>query len=141
MNTQKENSVQFSNGTDLKIPIQLFTKIVDLIIEHEKLDSDSFVSLKLCSDDSIKKLNKKYLGRDEFTDVISFKADIPNIPLLGDIIIDSNVAASQKEDRSLNSELQILFLHGLLHLLDYDHLEKDDAIIMRSKEKKYLKLI
>ena len=64
--------------------------------------------------------------------------DSPVSPLdLGDIIIDTTIADEQKENRTLILELQELFLHGLLHLLGYDHLSAAQDAIMKEKEEIY----
>ena len=137
MNTRKIEPILLDNQTDLIINSSVFTAVLDILREEEKISKDSFLVLKLSNDGSIRDLNKKYLGQDTLTDVISFQADMPGIPLLGDIIIDINVADGQKENRTLEEELQILFLHGLLHLLGYDHLGIEQNKEMKKKEKKY----
>jgi len=95
----------------------------------------------LTNDGSIRDYNRRFLGNDALTDVISFRSDIDFIPFLGDIIIDTDVADEQKGKKSLKDELQILFLHGLLHLLGYDHLSAGDEVIMKNKEREYLSKI
>ncbi|MCF7859065.1 MAG: rRNA maturation RNase YbeY [Candidatus Cloacimonetes bacterium] len=139
MNIRKTKSILFNNNTQEKVRIDHFLRIFEIVIHGESLHPDSFVNLTLSEDGSIKKLNKKYLARDEITDVISFTADIPGVNFLGDIIIDTYVARQQKESRTLIEELQILFLHGLLHCLDYDHLSVEGKKLMCYKEDMYLK--
>ncbi|MDP8201375.1 MAG: rRNA maturation RNase YbeY [Candidatus Tenebribacter burtonii] len=141
MNIPKIKSVVLSNKTAEIIEKEIFEELFLIVLNNESRPPDSFVNLELTNDGSIKQLNKKYLGRDEITDVLSFIADIPGINLIGDIIIDTNVAKSQKEDRMISEELQILFLHGLLHCLGYDHLSIKEKKIMDAKEKKYINLL
>ena len=131
------NRIYLENQTSLDLPVEIFEIVLNTVIQQENLNSESFVNLLLTDDGSIRSFNKKYLGRDELTDVISFEADMPGIPLLGDIIIDTAVADEQKENRTLILELQELFLHGLLHLLGYDHLSAVQEVIMKDKEIKY----
>jgi probable rRNA maturation factor len=121
----------------MKINNELFESVFRIVKESEPLSENSHLSLILSNDGSIKKYNKQYLGRNELTDVISFQADIPGTGFLGDIIIDTNVADKQKDDRTLEEELQIIFLHGLLHLCGYDHLAANQEKIMKNKEKLY----
>jgi len=135
------NKVLLENQTNLELSQEAFELVLQIVIESEALDSESFVNLLLTNDGSIQMFNKKYLGRDELTDVISFEADMPGVPLLGDIIIDTSVADKQKANRTLIEELQELFLHGLLHLLGYDHLSAAQEAIMSKKEKKYSLLL
>jgi probable rRNA maturation factor len=137
LNIRKTEPVLLDNQTDLVINSSVFTVVLDILREEEKISKDAFLFLQLSNDGSIRELNKKYLGRDALTDVISFQADMPGILLLGDIIIDINVADGQKENRTLEEELQVLFLHGLLHLLGYDHLGVEQSKEMKNKEKKY----
>ena len=138
MNTRNK-AVFVDNQTAVQVDDDLFESIFENVRYGEKLHPDSHVNLLLSSDGLIKKYNRQYLGRDELTDVLSFTAEIPGIPLLGDIIIDVTVAEQQKENRTLDIELQILFLHGLLHLLGYDHLAAKQEKIMQAKETEYLK--
>ncbi|MDP8269475.1 MAG: rRNA maturation RNase YbeY [Candidatus Tenebribacter davisii] len=141
MNIPKFRSIYLNNKTANNLGAEAFEELFLLVISGESRPPDSFINLELTEDGSIQQLNKKYLGRDEVTDVLSFTADIPGVNLIGDIIIDTKVADRQKEDRSLKEEVQILFLHGLLHCLGYDHLAASDKKIMNAKEKKYFKLL
>ena len=137
MNTRKIEPVLLDNQTDILINSSVFTAVLDILRKEENISKDAFLVLKLSDNGSIRDLNKKYLGRNALTDVISFQADMPGIPFLGDIIIDINVADEQKENRTLEEELQILFLHGVLHLLGYDHLGVEQSKEMKKNEKKY----
>ena len=139
MNTLNNRFVIIENKTDKEIGDYLFEDILKLIKEDENLHSDCFVNLLISDDDTIQKYNKRFLGRDEKTDVMSFTANIPHIHLLGDIIIDTEVADKQKENSSLEEELRILFLHGVLHLIGYDHLAESQKNIMKTQENKYRK--
>lgn len=141
MNTRKLNSIFFENETSIKIDELSFFRVWEIIVEKENLQKDAFVNVLITGDETIKTYNKKYLGRDEVTDVISFSAEIPQISFLGDIIIDIELAEKQKDTESLNTELQRLFLHGLLHLLGYDHLSAAQEKVMKLKEREYWKLI
>jgi len=92
------------------------------------------VCVALVSDARMRALNRQFRGKDEVTDVLSFPAD-PSTPLragtrgfLGDIVMASGVAKKQAKaaGHSLNTEIRVLALHGLLHLLGYDH-DADDG--------------
>lgn len=141
MNIPKIKPVILTNRTEDKIETDIFEELFFIVMHGESRPPDSFINLELTNDGSIKQLNKKYLGRDEITDVLSFTADVPGVNLIGDIIIDTNAAKEQKENRTLAEELQILFLHGLLHCLGYDHLAASDKNIMEAKEKEYMNLL
>ncbi|XP_066321548.1 endoribonuclease YBEY, chloroplastic-like isoform X2 [Miscanthus floridulus] len=85
------------------------------------------VSLLLCDGDFIRKLNKEWRDEDHATDVLSMSQHIPelDIPILqlGDIVISVETARRQAEERghTLLDEIRILMVHGLLHLLGFDH--------------------
>lgn len=89
------------------------------------------VALALVSDRRIRTLNRVYRGKDAVTDVLSFPAGEDG-PFLGDVVIASGVAARQAAGAGhpLRTELRVLALHGLLHLLGYDH-ETDDGEMAR----------
>jgi probable rRNA maturation factor len=93
------------------------------------------VSITLVGARMIQKLNCEYRGKDKVTDVLSFPMD--NSPLLGDIFICVQRAREQAREigHSLERELQYLTVHGLYHLLGYDHEQPKQAQQMRAKEK------
>ena len=93
------------------------------------------VSVALVSDARVRALNRRYRGHNVATDVLSFPSNpesrIPN-PVLGDIVIARGVARRQARDagHSELTEWRVLALHGLLHLLGYDH-ERDGGRMRR----------
>ncbi len=92
------------------------------------------VSLAIVSDARVRTLNRTYLGLDYATDVLSFPTDTGSYPLsfLGDIVIARGVARRQARaaGHAEREELRMLALHGLLHLLGYDH-ERDGGAMAR----------
>jgi probable rRNA maturation factor len=84
------------------------------------------VTVALVSDARMRTLNRSYRNKDYATDVLSFPAE--GSEYLGDIVIASGVAQRQADDagHSVSTELKVLALHGLLHLLGYDH-ETDEG--------------
>jgi probable rRNA maturation factor len=105
------------------------------------------VTIALVSDGRMRALNRSFRGKDYATDVLSFPAQSrgPNggttpgvgsradvAPYLGDIVIATGVATRQADEagHALGTELRVLALHGLLHLLGYDH-ESDDGRMAR----------
>ncbi len=100
------------------------------------------VSVAIASDALVRRLNRDFRGIDATTDVLSFPAQHdPHVPepglppqhrLLGDIVIAAGVARRQAREagHSLQAELKVLCLHGLLHLLGYDH-ESDHGTMAR----------
>ena len=102
----------------------------------------------LTDDKFISSLNNKYRGIDKPTDVLSFSLlegadkspEVESEKLLGDIIISVETAKRQADalNHSIEKELTILLIHGLLHLTGYDHEKDQDYKIMREKENKIL---
>jgi probable rRNA maturation factor len=93
------------------------------------------VTIAIVSDARVRELNSVYRGIDEPTDVLSFPiSPTPSAlsPLLGDIVIARGMARKQaeKQGHSMATELRVLALHGLLHLLGYDH-ETDNGRMAR----------
>jgi len=130
--------------------------IINLVLEQAakefSLNDNEEVSVTLVDDDEIRQLNKEYRGLDSATDVLSFALDeegqageIPfanasEVHLLGDIIISVERASEQAGDfgHSLEREIGFLTIHGMLHLLGYDHNETEETKEMRELEEKIL---
>lgn len=91
------------------------------------------VAIALVSDARMRALNRAYRGGDYATDVLSFPADPPEMAgetrSLGDLVIATGVARRQAKaaGHPLGTELRVLALHGLLHLLGYDHDTPEDS--------------
>lgn len=88
------------------------------------------MTVALVPDSRVRDLNRRFLGKDRATDVLSFPSGEAGV--LGDVVIAAGVAARQavRAGHSLQAELRVLALHGLLHLLGYDH-EHDDGRMAR----------
>ena len=91
------------------------------------------LSILLCGDARMRRLNREWLGTDLPTDVLSFSSGERDF--LGDIVIDVPYAARQARRRghTLAREVQILLAHGLLHLLGYDHEEDNGTMFRRQR--------
>ncbi|KAJ4850834.1 hypothetical protein Tsubulata_036588 [Turnera subulata] len=102
------------------------------------------LTVMLCNDEFIRKLNKEWRDEDHATDVLSASQHIPelNLPILmlGDIVISVETAARQAEERghSLVDEIRILLVHGLLHLLGFDHEISEEAEVEMEKQEEFL---
>ena len=88
--------------------------------------TDCELSVALVGDEEIRRLNADYRSRDEPTDVLSFPMEDPppsGPRLIGDVVISVEKAARQARQRrrSLDDELEVLLIHGILHNLGYDH--------------------
>ena len=92
------------------------------------------VAIALVTDAHMRSLNRTYRRKDRPTDVLSFPSDAPG--MLGDVVIARGVAERQAAEHGhrLQSELRILALHGLLHLIGYDHDARSDRGRMKRAE-------
>ena len=113
-------------------------------LNHQGVSPDSDLTILVDDDQRIQKLNNEYLSIDAPTDVLAFPAGFTDPDTghnyLGDVIISFPQAKSQAEKRghSLEAEIQLLIVHGVLHLLGYDHLESEDKEIMWSAQSQVL---
>ncbi|KYZ77030.1 rRNA maturation RNase YbeY [Anaerosporomusa subterranea] len=126
--------------------------VLNKTAEVYDLSPQTEVSILFTDNATIHSLNRDYRGKDMPTDVLSFalnEGDEPTIidgppeNLLGDIIISLEKAAEQAAEygHSLEREVAFLTLHGLLHLLGYDHETEDDRAEMRQEEEAVLGLL
>jgi probable rRNA maturation factor len=110
--------------------------------------SRSELSIALVDDDDITALNIEHRGKRAPTDVLSFsllegRHSDHRGALLGDVVIGIETAARQARaaHRSLNDEVARLLIHGTLHLLGWDHQEREDARLMRAEEQRLWRAI
>ena len=128
-----------------------YLELMDVTFKKLNIKCDPIVSVSIVDNRYIHKINKKYRHIDRPTDVISFAfldsennydkvLFSPGPVVLGDIYISLEKAKEQAEEygHSLHRELSFLFVHGLLHLLGYDHMKKEDEEIMFALQDKIL---
>ncbi len=123
--------IDFENRTDYEFDINKLKEIYEYLTNKD-------IELILTTDEEIKKINTTYRSKNAPTDVLSFPLkDMPGIPL-GSIVISVDTAkrVANEMNHSLDDEIKLLFIHGMLHLLGYDH-ETDNGE-MREKEKKLI---
>ena len=101
------------------------------------------ISLSLVDASAMQQLNQQYRDKNKPTNVLSFPTDFPeelNVPLLGDIIICPSIveAEASAQNKSLESHWAHLCVHGVLHLLGFDHIEEQEADSMEALETKIL---
>jgi probable rRNA maturation factor len=97
------------------------------------------ISVRLADDAEVQALNRDFRGQDKPTNVLSFPFEAPpgvEIPLLGDIIICSEVVAREaaEQDKPLQAHWAHMVIHGTLHLLGYDHIDEAEAEQMEGLE-------
>jgi len=127
-------------------------KIVRQVLEAEELAAPYEVSLVFTDSETVRRLNRDYRGVDEPTDVLAFymlpqgAADssfaLPpdGVIRLGEVIVSYPQAVTQAEERrhSTQRELALLIIHGILHLVGYDHEEPEEERKMRHREEELL---
>ena len=131
---------------------QILRSVLQKTAEVYDISTSTEVSLVLANDEYILALNREYRGIDCATDVLSFALnegdepiviDGPEEILLGDIIISIETATRQATEygHSLERELAYLTVHGILHLLGYDHMTEEEKREMRHEEEYVLSLL
>lgn len=140
------NYVEFFNeyNTDIE-ELNLCEEFINYCLDKLDLKNVMF-NVIIVNNDKIHSLNKDYRNIDRPTDVITFaleddkQVDIPSIRVLGDIYISYDKVISQalEYNHSKKRELCFLAVHGLLHLLGYDHMNKEDEEKMFKLQKEFL---
>jgi probable rRNA maturation factor len=142
--------IKIKRGLGFSISRTLLRRVIAIILRCEGIGEGGEVGCVITDDVIMHKLNKFYRGVDRTTDVLSFafsemanEVDSPVFPSvpgegqnLGEIIISYPQATKQAPDHrnSIEEELLLLIVHGILHLLGYDHENTGDARIMRKRE-------
>ncbi|MCX7020162.1 MAG: rRNA maturation RNase YbeY [bacterium] len=128
--------------------LKKITQNVIKLVLDEKGHTGAEVSVVYVDDAEIRTLNKRYRSINKPTDVLAFPMNdgkfasiSPN--LLGDVVVSVPTAMRQSEanDHSIEREITILLIHGLLHLLGFDHHSDKAETIMREQEIEYLMLV
>ena len=129
---------------------EIYSYLIGKTFKVLNLSFNPVVSVSFIDNEEIHKINKEYRKIDRPTDVISFafldnedraKEYASGMPvILGDIYISLDKASEQAKEygHSMKRELCFLFVHGLLHLLGYDHMKKEDEEIMFPLQDKIL---
>jgi probable rRNA maturation factor len=150
-----EINILVDEGVEAGVEPSWLEAVAQRVLAAEKANAKTEVGVVITSQEVVRQLNRNYRGKDEPTDVLAFsireEADgLPGFILapdglshLGEVVISYPQALAQAEEHghSLKKELSILLIHGLLHLLGYEHEEKEPERKMRAREKELLKLI
>lgn len=139
------NEINITNETKENINIEFLNEVAEYALKSEKVDN-GVVNIIIVDNKKIRDINCKYRDIDRETDVISFALEDDDtfvklpIRILGDIYISIDKAKNQAIEygHSLKRELSFLTVHGILHLLGYDHMIKTDEEIMFQKQEQIL---
>ena len=129
--------IAFRNLAKIKIDGKVLRRVAKIVLKGENREKEKEISVVLVTKKEIQKINKKHRGKDSPTDVLSFEGGKDS---LGEIVICP--AEVKRNAKDFEKELVFVLIHGILHLLGYDH-EKDnlEAGKMEKKEKDYLSKI
>lgn len=124
------------------LPYPQLREVSRVVLEGEGI-TEAKISLAFVDDTTIHGINKRFLDHDEPTDVITFPLSGSAKKLEGELVIGVEVALRQAEERghSVDAELCLYVIHGLLHLCGYDDKKPKDAAEMRVKERHYLQTL
>lgn len=145
------------------VDVLRWLRLAQLVLHEERVPPEAEVSIVFIDRDTIADLNQRFLDGDGPTDVLAFPlgddlsmagrspdaggrgpgtpASPDELPLvLGDVLVCPEVARDQARDagRDLDDELALLVVHGILHLLEYDHHDPDETVVMRRREQELL---
>lgn len=131
-----------SNRDPEPLALDAFERLGSFVLRMENAPDTIELSIALVEDDEMAHLNEQYRGVVGPTDVLSFGCDDPcpaasDEPIaLGDVIIAPDIARRQAAElgTTVEDELDLLLVHGVLHLLGYDHEADEDAAVMQARE-------
>ncbi len=115
-----------------------FQEWADLVLESRTEETE--LTIRIVNPDESQELNHQYRGKNKSTNVLSFPFEAPNnlpdFPLIGDLVICASVVEQEAKDQGkpLHNHWAHMVIHGILHLLGYDHIEDEDADRMEQLE-------
>ena len=137
------NNFEVFNETEYRVDLEEIKNLLNYALKYKKLENAEFNVIFV---DSVKEINKKYRGIDRETDVISFALEDDNsfpmgdVRVLGDIYISVPKMKAQAIEYKTGEKRECAFLviHGLLHLLGYDHMTEEEEKIMFGEQEAIL---
>ena len=143
--------LEYYNETKRPLSGQIFEELLEVInrdhqdIFPEKLDrrKNYFITCTMINDELMKKINKEHRGHDKPTDVVSLcylGDEFPGDDMIGEIFISIDTAEKQAEKlhHDVLTEIKFLFVHGVLHVLGYEHATEEGFVVMNELTKKIL---
>ncbi|MGQ8365641.1 rRNA maturation RNase YbeY [Glaciecola sp. 1036] len=140
---QVADEISLKDGNLLQLNIQQLQQTLSCIPTILGLQDDVSAVIRITGREEAQSLNDQYRGKNYPTNVLSFPSDLPDFvesEHIGDLVIclDVVVEESKQQNKNLLHHFVHLCVHGILHLLGYDHIENEDAEEMESLEVKIL---
>jgi probable rRNA maturation factor len=138
-------TIEVTNTSGQLVPATEINSLLTFALLELELNPECEVNVSLVDDDYMTELHIKWMDEPGTTDVLSFPMDMPETPgeavTLGDIVISPVVAADQAkaQGHSIEHEIYILAVHGLLHIIGYDHADKAEEKIMFDLQEKIVR--
>jgi probable rRNA maturation factor len=130
-------SIEVLNESGVEVDVAAFVRLARFTLSRMRVHPEAELCLKLVDEPTITEFNQRWMGKPGPTDVLSFPMDElrpgpeggPDVEgILGDLLLCPQYAATQAPtySRSFDDEMHLLTIHGILHLLGYDHAEPDE---------------
>lgn len=127
------------------VNVRLLTKTARVALNHQAAPEPSALTLQFAGDALLRKLNREFMGHDYATDVLSFPADEVTGArrYFGDVVISIPRARAQAKagGHPVMAELQLLVVHGVLHLLGHDHAKRTEKKRMWAAQAEILEIL
>ena len=138
-------TIEVTNTSGQLVPATEINSLLTFALLELELNPECEVNVSFVDDGYMTELHIKWMDEPGTTDVLSFPMDMPETPgeavTLGDIVISPVVAAEQAkaQGHSIEHEIFILAVHGLLHIIGYDHADKAEEKIMFDLQEKIVR--
>ena len=135
-------TIEVTNTSGQLVPTAEMTSLMTHAMKALDLNPECDLNIAFVEDDYMTELHIKWMDEPGTTDVLSFPMNMPEEPgeavTLGDIVISPVVAAAQAltQGHSTEHEIYILATHGLLHIIGYDHADKNEEKVMFDLQEK-----
>ena len=138
-------TIEVTNTSGQLVPATEINSLLTFALFELELNPECEINVSFVDDDYMTELHIKWMDEPGTTDVLSFPMDMPETPgeavTLGDIVISPVVASEQAkaQGHSIEHEIYILAVHGLLHIIGYDHADKSEEKVMFDLQEKIVR--
>jgi probable rRNA maturation factor len=141
-------NIELTNLTNFSMDEEILKSLANFALQKLGIHPDSELSISLVDEDEMSSLHMRWLNESGPTDVLSFPMDelkpesaVNGPGILGDIVLCPKFAEAQAKSagQTLEKEIELLMVHGVLHLLGFDHRESDEKTIMFSQQDEILR--